>query len=82
MIFNMLVSNMIKIPRPKRPKWGAQKIPSTIYYHRIINHPIKDCFILKDKIQALVEMGVLSLNEEKKQPQTWFHLNSVKSYQR
>lgn len=49
---------------------GCTKDSKYYHYHRIISHPTKDCLILKDKIQALVEARVLCLNDEKKQVTT------------
>lgn len=54
----------------KLEKVGHAKYPKYFYYHKIINHPTKNCFILKDKIQALFEIEVLCLNKEKKQVTT------------
>lgn len=33
---------------------------------KIISHPTKDCIILRDKLQALVDIDVLCLIKEKK----------------
>lgn len=67
--FNILVNNnKIKVSEPKRPKEvGNTKDPRYCYYHRIINHPSKDCFILRIKFRNWSRAGVLHLNEEKKQ---------------
>lgn len=67
-IFKMLVSNnKIELPKPKGPEEvGRTDDPKYCHYHRIINHPIKDFFLLKDKLQALVDADVLHLNKEKK----------------
>lgn len=45
---------------------GHTKNPKNCHYHIIISHPIKNYFILEDKIQALVKTGVLRLDGEKK----------------
>lgn len=65
--FNMIVSNKnIKLLEPKIPeKVGCTKDHKYCYYHRIISHSTKKCFIIKDKIQVLVLAGVLRLNEKK-----------------
>lgn len=71
-IFNMSVNdNKIELSKPKRlEEVEHTKDLKYWYYHRIISYPTNDCFILKDKIQAQVELGVLCLNEEKKQVTT------------
>lgn len=68
-IFNILVNNnKTKLPESKRPdEVGRTKDSKYCHYHRII---CQDCFILKDKIQVLVVLGVLHLNKDKKQVTT------------
>lgn len=76
----MLVNNnKIELPKCKMPEEIQHTKDSKYFqYHRIISHPSKDCFILKDKIQALIDVGVLHLNEKKEAsdykhglPQVW-----------
>ena len=35
-------------------------------FHRMVHHPTSKCFVLKDKIKALVDAGVLTLKSEQK----------------
>lgn len=58
--FNMLVNNN-EVSESKRAEVGYKKDPKYCHYHMIINYPIKDCFILKDKIQALIEATIQRL---------------------
>lgn len=52
---------------PKSPEEvGHTNDPKSYLYHRIVSHPTKDCFMLKDKIQALAKTDVLCLITEKK----------------
>lgn len=60
------LQSKIELLEPKRPEEvGRTKDPKYCDYQRIISHLTKDYFILKDKIQALVEVGVLLLNEKR-----------------
>src|SRR4051812_46146105 len=40
--------------------------PRYCLYHRGLGHPTKNCWSLKDKLQALVEAGALRLKMEQK----------------
>lgn len=40
--------------------------PKHYLYHRIISHPTKGCFNLKDKIHTLVEADMLCLSTKQK----------------
>ena len=42
------------------------KDPNYCLFHRMVHHPTDKCFVLKDKIQALVDTGVLTLKSEQK----------------
>ena len=44
--------------------------PNYCLYHRMVHHPMKACYILKDKIQALLEAGVMTLQPEHKKVTT------------
>ena len=45
-------------------KVGRTNDPNYCLFHRMIHHPTNKCFVLKDKIQALVDAGVLTLKSE------------------
>jgi len=36
------------------------------FFHRMMHYPTSKCFVLKDRIQALVDVGVLTLKSEQK----------------
>lgn len=38
--------------------------PKCCSYHHLISHSIEDCFVLKDKIQDLIDSGSVSLPED------------------
>ena len=40
--------------------------PNYCLFHMMVHHPTSKCFVLKDKIQALVDVGVLTLKSEQK----------------
>lgn len=63
----LIQCNMIKLRESKRPK-EIGKISDQNYclYHQIIDHPTKVCYILKDKINALIKAGLLLLRPEQK----------------
>lgn len=53
---------------PKRPhKVGRIDNPPYCLYHRCISHRIKDCYILKDKIEGLIVICVITLDNKEKQ---------------
>jgi hypothetical protein len=63
----LLKSEKLKIPEARRPE-EADKVndPKYCIYHRMLGHPTTSCYILKDKIQALVDAGVINLRPEQK----------------
>jgi len=67
-IFHLLnKGNKLKLPEVKRPEEvGRTNDPNYCLYHRMIHHPTARCYVLKDKIQALVDAGALSLKSEQK----------------
>ena len=40
--------------------------PKYCLYHRMIHHPTDKCYVLKDRIQALIDARVLTLKSEQK----------------
>jgi len=68
MIFHLLQKGgKLKLPEVRRPnEVGRMNDPNYYLFHRIVHHPTNKCFILKDKIQALVDTGVLTLKSEQK----------------
>lgn len=50
------------LPKVKRSdEIGQMDNPKYCPYHQLINHSIKDCFVLKGKIQKLIDNGSISL---------------------
>ena len=63
--------NKLKLPEARRPnEVGHTNDPSYYLFHRMFHHPTNKCFVLKDKIQALVNVGVLTLKSEQKKVTT------------
>jgi len=59
--------NKLKLPDVRRPnEMGRMNDPNYCLFHRMVHHPTNKCFVLKDKIQALVDAGVLTLKLEQK----------------
>ena len=67
-IFHLLYKvNKLKLLDARHPnKIGRMNDPKYCLFHRMIHHPTDKCFVLKDKIHALVEAGVLTLKSEQK----------------
>ena len=64
-----LLSYPEKLPEVQRPdKVGRTNDPNYYLFHRMVHHPTSKCFILKDKIQALVDAGVLTVRTKKSSP--------------
>jgi len=59
--------NKLKLSDARRPnEIGRTNDPKYCLFHRMVHHPIDKCFVLKDRIQALVDAGVLTLKSEQK----------------
>jgi len=59
--------NKLKLTEVRRPnEAGRTNDPNYCLFHRMIHHLTHKCFVLKDKIQVLVDAGVLTLKSEQK----------------
>src|SRR4051812_24574592 len=57
----------LKLPEPRNPEdVGKTNDPRYCLYHRALGHLTKSCWSLKDKLQALVDTGVLRLKTKQK----------------
>jgi len=67
-IFHLLhKGNKLKLLEVRRPnKVGSTNDANYCLFHRIVHHPTSKCFILEDKIQALVDARVLTLMSKQK----------------
>src|SRR3954462_9067371 len=55
----------LKLPKPRNlEEVGKLDDPRYCLYHRGLGHPTKNYWSLKDKLQALVDMGTLRLKTE------------------
>jgi|UniRef100_A0A2N9G8N7 hypothetical protein len=60
---DLLQQNWIALPEIKRPhEVGKVDDPKDCRFHRLISHPLKDCFVLKDKIQELLDNKVIVMS--------------------
>jgi len=57
--------NKLKLPKVQHPN-EVGRMRSTNLFHRMVHHPTNICFVLKDKIQALVDARVLTLKLKQK----------------
>jgi len=57
--------NKLKLLKVRRlNEVGRTNDPNYCFFHRMVHHPTNKCFILKDKIQALIDAGILTLKSE------------------
>ena len=65
-IFHLLhKGNKLKLSDAQRSnEVGRTNNPNYYLFHKMVHHPTDKCFVLKDKIQALVDAGVLTLKSE------------------
>ncbi|KAL0339231.1 UNVERIFIED_CONTAM: hypothetical protein Sangu_1445200 [Sesamum angustifolium] len=62
---DLLNANLIELPEMKWPEEvGKTDDPKYCKYHRLVGHPIHDCFIFKDKVMQLARQGNISLEED------------------
>src|SRR4051812_47353121 len=67
-LFKMLSKGrQLKLPKPRNPEEvGKSDDPRYCLYHWGLGHPTKNCWSLKDKLQALIDAGALKLKTEQK----------------
>ena len=65
-IFHLLnKGNKLKLPKVRRPEEvGRTNDPNYYHFYRMVRHLTNKYYVLKDKIQVLVEAGVLTLRSE------------------
>jgi len=57
----------MKLPEARRPnEIRRTNDPKYCLFNRMIHHPTNKCFVLKDRIQALIDAGVQTLKSEQK----------------
>ncbi|KAH7855481.1 hypothetical protein Vadar_025365 [Vaccinium darrowii] len=62
MFEDLLEQKLITLPEVKRPhEKGKTTHPKYCPYHRLISHKLRDCFVLKDKIQELFDSKTIEL---------------------
>ena len=48
--------NLIELPKPKRPEEASRfEEPNFCHFHRILGHTLKDCFVVKNIIQKMID---------------------------
>ena len=65
MLEQLLEKQLIQVPKCK-PLEQAEKIddPNYYKYHRVINHPVEKCFVLKELILRLAREKKIELDLE------------------
>ncbi|KAK4573414.1 hypothetical protein RGQ29_031397, partial [Quercus rubra] len=65
MLDYLLKFKLIELLEMKRPEEADQiNNPKYCKYHRLTGHPIKRCFVLKDKIMELAHQGKITFDDE------------------
>ncbi|KAH7849666.1 hypothetical protein Vadar_021148 [Vaccinium darrowii] len=65
MLEDLLEKNVIQLPKCKRPEeMGKVHDPRYCHYHRIVSHPTKKCFVLKDLIADLARKKKILLDTD------------------
>ena len=60
----LMAARAISLPEPKRPtKVNKTNDPRYCLYHKIISHPIKDCYVFKDIIEDMIKRGEIEIEE-------------------
>ena len=67
-IFHLLhKGNKLKLPKARRPnEVGRTNDPNYCLFQRIVHHPTRRCYVLQNKIQALVDAGFWLSSQNKK----------------
>ena len=67
-IFHLLYKgNKLKLPEARRPnEVGRTNDPNYCLFHRMVHYPTRRWYVLMDKIQALMDAGILTLKLEDK----------------
>jgi hypothetical protein len=56
----LLQLKLIELPNSKRPEEANMfKDPNFCHYHRILGHTLKDCFVVKNIIQKMIDEGTV-----------------------
>ncbi|KAI5343265.1 hypothetical protein L3X38_011141 [Prunus dulcis] len=65
MLEDLLEKKVIELPKCKRPEeMNRVNDPKFCKYHRIVNHPVEKCFVLKELIMNLARQGRIELDVE------------------
>lgn len=66
MFDEMLREGVLMLPQMKHLE-EARRVDNPNYckYHRLVGHPIQNCFVFKDKVMELAKQGRIILEEEK-----------------
>ena len=64
-IFNeLMAAGALKLPQSKRPEEvNKTNDPKYYRYHRLVSHTIKDCYVLKDIIQKMIDNDEIEIDQ-------------------
>ncbi|KAL0907644.1 hypothetical protein M5K25_022064 [Dendrobium thyrsiflorum] len=63
-LFRQAVKAGLELPECKRPEESKQTgDPNYCPYHRVVSHPIEDCYIFKDWLERKYQKGELTLSD-------------------
>ncbi|TYK23554.1 retrotransposon gag protein [Cucumis melo var. makuwa] len=63
MLEQLIEKQLIQLPECKRPEQaGKVDDPNYCKYHRVINHPVEKCFVLKELILKLAHENKIELD--------------------
>ncbi|BFG21034.1 hypothetical protein CerSpe_073080 [Prunus speciosa] len=66
MLEDLLEKKVIELPECKRlEEMNQVNDPKFWKYHQIVNHPVEECFVLKEFIMNLVRQGRIELDVDK-----------------
>ncbi|XP_068225055.1 uncharacterized protein [Palaemon carinicauda] len=61
----VLFNKHLELPEPKRPEEvGQVNDPKYCKWHQMVGHKTSDCWILKDKFEALIKDGIITVEAE------------------
>ncbi|MQL72607.1 hypothetical protein Taro_004923 [Colocasia esculenta] len=75
-LFDLCLDNqLISLPEPKKPA-DVSKInqPNYCPYHRMVGHPIENCYVFKNEVQKMIQEGLISMQTslvDPPQPHAW-----------
>ncbi|MQL74957.1 hypothetical protein Taro_007320 [Colocasia esculenta] len=65
-----LQENLMTLPEPKRPEEAAMvDKPNYCPYHRVLGHTLENCYLFKNRVEKLIQAGIIDMAEHLVNPQ-------------